>query len=55
MENIKVKEHYYRVKNKEKISYTALSLTFEEMKELDSKAEIEEITKEEWDRNSYNS
>ena len=54
MENIKIKEHYYKVKDKEKISYTALSLTFEEMKELDSKAEIEEITKEEWNRSSYN-
>ena len=54
MENTKVKEHYYRVKNKEKISYTALSLTFEEMKKLNPKAEIEEITKEEWNRNSYN-
>lgn len=55
MENIKVKEYYYKIKNKEKISYTALSLTFEEMKELNPKAEIEEITKEEWNRNSYNS
>ena len=54
MENTKVKKYYYKIKNKEKISYTALSLTLKEMKELNPKAEIEEITREEWNRNSYN-
>ena len=53
MENIEVKEHFYRIKNKGKISYTALSLTLEEMKKLNPTVEIEEITKEEWDKNSY--
>lgn len=48
------KRHYYKIKNGERISYTALSLTLEEIKELDPKAEIKEITKEEWDKNSYN-
>lgn len=50
---IKVKERYYKIKDKENISYTALSLTLEEMKMLNPNIEIEEITKEEWDKNSY--
>ena len=54
MGNIETKEYYYKIKNGEKISYTALSLTLKEMKVLNPKAEIEEITKEEWNKNSYN-
>ena len=48
--DVETKGHYYKINNNGRVSYVALSLTIEEMRELKSGMEVEEISKEEWTR-----
>lgn len=48
--NNPVEGHYYRIKEKDRDSYIAVSLTLDEVKNLKKGLEVEEITKEEWSK-----